>query len=233
MEMEKSHYKTNLLCRKFSVRHLPIFLSTGTTNERNKSRRYPTETFGYDTYLITTKTGFTLIELLIVVLIIGILAAVAVPQYQKAVEKARATQAITLLKSIIQAAEEYYLANGTEFTTFDELSLDIPLTNGIRVIGSAQETLSNTQWALELQNTSSLTAVYITRLDGKYKGAGFSVGINRTTTGHDNTSIYCFERTAGSTRIFDSSLAHGAYCVQIIKGTLIGEGDWNRLYKIP
>ncbi len=57
------------------------------------------------------KKGFTLLELLAVVMIIGILASIAMPQYRMAIEKARLAEGLSVLKSISDAQSRYLQAN--------------------------------------------------------------------------------------------------------------------------
>ena len=93
------------------------------------------------------KAGFTLIELLVVVLIIGILSAVALPQYQKAVDKARLTEAIILGKHIRDLEKVYQLANGTYTNSFVDLGMETP--GGYTTVGSNTLSKGDTIFQLE------------------------------------------------------------------------------------
>ena len=66
------------------------------------------------------KHGFTLLELLVVVLIIGILASIALPQYQNSVIKANFAEAYIKLKAMAQLEELCRLQNGTQSSCEDQ-----------------------------------------------------------------------------------------------------------------
>ncbi|HGO8413061.1 TPA: pilin [Neisseria meningitidis] len=60
----------------------------------------------------TLQKGFTLIELMIVIAIVGILAAVALPAYQDYTARAQVSEAILLVEGQKSAVTEYYLNHG-------------------------------------------------------------------------------------------------------------------------
>ena len=70
--------------------------------------------------------GFTLIELMIVVAVIGVLSAIAIPQYQKYVAKAEGAAALATLTGLKTNAEAFTVEKGTFPAVSDKDEIGIP-----------------------------------------------------------------------------------------------------------
>ena len=139
------------------------------------------------------KKGFTLLELLVVVLIIGILAGIALPQYQKVKEKAEASQLLISLKALQEAQQRYFLEKGVFATNFDNLDIEF---SGYERGGCEDfsyffptDCISKDNSALLIHPTHSL---YALRKTGKYKKSGYVFYYRDSEQTSENT-LWCYE----------------------------------------
>ncbi len=95
------------------------------------------------------REGFSLIELLIVVVVIGILAAIAIPRFQQARNKAFQATLVSDLKHVVTAQELYWARNETYST--DILSLGITVSPEVSVTFAD---VSNTSWGASATHTA-------------------------------------------------------------------------------
>ena len=92
--------------------------------------------------------GFTLIEILIVVVIIGILAAVAIPTYFQYVERGYASDAKVQIKNILENSKLYYSEN-------DEFPEDVKIMNEEGYANVPESTLRKWDFTIDLTYDSS------------------------------------------------------------------------------
>jgi len=88
---------------------------------------------------MTTSKGFTLIELLIVVAVVGILAAIAIPAYSGYIQKSRRTDATVAIRAI-QFAQEKYRGNNTSYGSLTDIGMSATTESGYYTIAVSSET---------------------------------------------------------------------------------------------
>lgn len=151
------------------------------------------------------KQGFTLIELLVVVLIIGILSAVALPQYQTAVERARATEALTQMSALTSALERYHAQHeawpnhGSASSRFNALDVDIPTAECESGFGSKN-------FCLDIGRSTGTVTATRRRSNGAYT-------LTTTITANDNGTYTATRRCDA-----DGSNDAQAFCNAITGG---------------
>ena len=144
------------------------------------------------------KSGFTLVEILIVVVILGILAAIVIPQFTEASTEAKTSSLCTDLQTIRSQIELYKIqhndnlpgvANGTHVGTADFTEA---MTGQTDIYGAVGNTFGPYIQKLPSNQFQDATIADLVRIDGAAPGAATDGWQFNTTTGafHADTAAH-------------------------------------------
>ncbi|MBM3908928.1 MAG: type II secretion system protein [Gemmatimonadetes bacterium] len=102
---------------------------------------------------MTRRRGFTLIELLIVVVIIGILAAIAIPKFGNSKERAYLASMKSDLRNLVTAQESYFTDNNSQYSlTIGALGSAFRTSTGVTVTMGA---VTSTGWSATAEHRAT------------------------------------------------------------------------------
>ena len=107
------------------------------------------------------KSGFTLVELLIVILIIGLLSAISIPMYKKAVEKSKVADALSTMQAVSKSEHGWYLVRNNYTKDFANLDIDLYDKEGNKANNNTLESINYTYELLD-------SGILASRTNGEY-----------------------------------------------------------------
>ena len=184
------------------------------------------------------KNGFTLLEVLVVAIILAVLVSIGLVEYRKAVERTRAAEAISLLRSLYHAEKMYQISHGHFAGSLAALSLSFQ-GERVKCVQNNKspcwgyyntEAIKGKMWSIELENGKN-PSIAVGLIDGPFAGAGFFVQLERADgIQFPLEKVACVENAKGK---FKYKKKEGSYCVNIMDGTFYSRSSVSRKYEIP
>ncbi|HEZ4509824.1 TPA: pilin [Neisseria meningitidis] len=143
----------------------------------------------------TLQKGFTLIELMIVIAIVGILAAVALPAYQDYTARAQVSEAILLAEGQKSAVTEYYLNHG-----------EWPANNSSAGVATSSEIKGKYVKEVEVKNGVVTATMASSNVNNEIKGKKLSLWAKRQ---NGSVKWFCGQPVTRNDTATDVAAANG------------------------